>query len=81
MLPDPAPARTATMNEFVDWVRAMPDHKTPPAIEGLFHFPLWVSVIRANSMGINTVVASVGGRRAARFPRLVGGDGKAATDR
>jgi hypothetical protein len=22
----------------VAWVRAMPDHKTPPAIEGLFQF-------------------------------------------
>ncbi len=36
--PSPAPTRTATMNEFVAWVRSMPDHKTPPAIEGLFQF-------------------------------------------
>ena len=36
--PSPTPTRTATMNEFVAWVRSMPDHKTPPAIEGLFQF-------------------------------------------
>jgi hypothetical protein len=36
--PSPAPTRTATMNEFVAWVRSMPDHKTPPAIDGLFQF-------------------------------------------
>ena len=36
--PSPAPTRTATMTEFVAWVRSMPDHKTPPAIEGLFQF-------------------------------------------
>jgi hypothetical protein len=26
------------MNEFVSWVRALPEHRTPPAIEGLFQF-------------------------------------------
>jgi hypothetical protein len=36
--PSPAPSRTATMNEFVSWVRSMPDHRTPPAIDGLFQF-------------------------------------------
>lgn len=36
--PSPAPTRTATMNEFVNWVRALPDHRTPPAVDGLFQF-------------------------------------------
>jgi hypothetical protein len=36
--PNPPPTRTATMNEFVGWVRALPDHRTPPAVEGLFQF-------------------------------------------
>src|SRR4051812_43520429 len=36
--PSPPPTRTVTMNEFVGWVRSMPDHKTPPAAEGLFQF-------------------------------------------
>jgi Rap1a immunity proteins len=36
--PSPSPTRTATMNEFVAWVRSMPDHKTPSAIDGLFQF-------------------------------------------
>ena len=36
--PSPAPTRTATMSEFVTWVRALPDHKTPSAIDGLFQF-------------------------------------------
>ena len=36
--PNPPPTRTATMNEFVNWVRAQPDHRTPPAVEGLFQF-------------------------------------------
>jgi hypothetical protein len=36
--PNPQPTRTETMNEFVKWVRASPDHKTPPAVEGLFQF-------------------------------------------
>jgi hypothetical protein len=26
------------MTEFVAWVRSMPDHRTPPAIDGLFQF-------------------------------------------
>jgi hypothetical protein len=36
--PDPPPTRSATMNQFVNWVRALPDHRTPPAVEGLFQF-------------------------------------------
>ena len=36
--PSPAPSRTATMNEFVSWVRAQPERRTPPAIDGLFQF-------------------------------------------
>jgi hypothetical protein len=36
--PNPPPTRTVTMNEFVGWVRSMPDHKTPPAADGLFQF-------------------------------------------
>jgi hypothetical protein len=36
--PSPAPTRTATMNEFVGWVRSMPDHRTPPAVDGLLQF-------------------------------------------
>jgi hypothetical protein len=36
--PSPAPTRTATMNEFVNWVRALPEHRTPPAVDGLFQF-------------------------------------------
>jgi hypothetical protein len=36
--PTPAPSRTATLGEFVNWVRAMPDHRSLPAPEGLFKF-------------------------------------------
>ena len=36
--PSPAPSRSATLGEFVNWVRAMPDHRTMPAPEGLFTF-------------------------------------------
>jgi hypothetical protein len=36
--PNPAPNRTATMNEFVAWVRSMPDHRNPAAVDGLFQF-------------------------------------------
>lgn len=36
--PNPAPNRTATMGEFVSWVRAMPDRKPLPAVDGLFRF-------------------------------------------
>ena len=36
--PSPAPTRTVTMNEFVGWVRSMPDHRKPPAVDGLLQF-------------------------------------------
>jgi hypothetical protein len=36
--PSPPPSRAATMNEFVSWVRAVPDRRNQPATDGLFHF-------------------------------------------
>jgi hypothetical protein len=36
--PTPAPSRSATLGEFVSWVRALPEHRTLPAIDGLFKF-------------------------------------------
>jgi hypothetical protein len=36
--PNPPPTRTATMREFVGWVRALPEHRTPSAVDGLFQF-------------------------------------------
>lgn len=36
--PSPAPSRTATLNEFVNWVRAAPEHHGLPATDGLFRF-------------------------------------------
>jgi hypothetical protein len=36
--PTPAPTRSATLNEFVNWVRALPEHRSLPAPEGLFRF-------------------------------------------
>jgi len=36
--PSPAPARTATMREFVGWVRANPTNRDMPALDGLFKF-------------------------------------------
>jgi hypothetical protein len=36
--PSPTPNRTATMGEFVGWVRSMPDHRSVPAADGLFQF-------------------------------------------
>jgi hypothetical protein len=36
--PTPAPTRTATLTEFVNWVRALPDHRTQSAVDGLLHF-------------------------------------------
>ncbi len=36
--PNPTPTRTATMREFVAWVRAMPDHRSLSALDGLFRF-------------------------------------------
>jgi hypothetical protein len=36
--PNPAPTRAATMGEFVNWVRALPDRRSIPSSEGLFRF-------------------------------------------
>ncbi len=36
--PSSPPTRSATMNEFVNWVRANPERKTLPAIDGLLRF-------------------------------------------
>ncbi len=36
--PSPPPSRSETMSQFVSWVRALPEHKTPPAVDGLFQF-------------------------------------------
>ena len=36
--PTPAPTRTATMGEFVNWVRSLPEHRTETAVDGLFKF-------------------------------------------
>jgi hypothetical protein len=36
--PNPTPSRTTTMNEFVGWVRSAPDHRSVPAVDGLFRF-------------------------------------------
>jgi hypothetical protein len=36
--PSPAPNRTATLGEFVNWVRAQPEHRELPATNGLFKF-------------------------------------------
>lgn len=36
--PSPPPSRAATMNEFVNWVRSMPEHRKESALDGLFQF-------------------------------------------
>ena len=36
--PSPPPTRTQTMSEFVSWVRATPEHRSEPALDGLFKF-------------------------------------------
>ena len=36
--PSPSPSRAETMNQFVSWVRAMPDRRSLPSAEGLFKF-------------------------------------------
>jgi hypothetical protein len=36
--PNPTPARTATMREFVTWVRAAPAKRDLPVLDGLFKF-------------------------------------------
>jgi hypothetical protein len=36
--PSPAPSRSATMNEFVAWVRSAPANRDVPVLDGLFKF-------------------------------------------
>jgi Rap1a immunity proteins len=36
--PSSPPSRTSTMNEFVAWVRSMPDHRSLNAVDGFFQF-------------------------------------------
>jgi hypothetical protein len=36
--PNPAPTRTTTLAQFVEWVRAVPDHAKLPAARGLGQF-------------------------------------------
>jgi hypothetical protein len=36
--PSPTPSRSATMGEFVNWVRSMPDRKSQNAVDGFFQF-------------------------------------------
>jgi hypothetical protein len=36
--PSPAPTRTATMSEFVNWARSLPEHRAMPAVDGFFQF-------------------------------------------
>jgi Ssp1 endopeptidase immunity protein Rap1a len=36
--PSPAPSRSATMGEFVNWVRSMSDRKSLNAVDGFFQF-------------------------------------------
>ena len=36
--PSPAPSRRSTLGEFVNWVRALPEHREMSATKGLFQF-------------------------------------------
>lgn len=36
--PSNAPSRQVVMSEFVNWVRATPEHRSQSALAGLFHF-------------------------------------------
>jgi hypothetical protein len=36
--PTPTPSRTATLGEFVSWVRAVPSRRGESALDGFFHF-------------------------------------------
>ena len=36
--PTPAPKRSVTMGEFVNWVRAVPTRASLPSVDGLFQF-------------------------------------------
>jgi Rap1a immunity proteins len=37
-MPNPAPTRTETLNEFVKWARASPNRTAEPPADGLFRF-------------------------------------------
>ena len=37
-MPSPAPTRTETMTQFVNWVRSLPAHKALGPTEGFFQF-------------------------------------------
>jgi hypothetical protein len=37
-MPNPAPTRAATLDEFAKWTRAIPKHQALPATDGLFTF-------------------------------------------
>ena len=37
-IPSPAPTRTATMNEFANWARALPGNRDMLILSGLFRF-------------------------------------------
>ena len=36
--PSPAPSRRETLGQFVNWVRALPEHRSLTATDGLFKF-------------------------------------------
>jgi hypothetical protein len=36
--PSPTPSRSATIGEFVSWVRSLPEHRNETALDGLFKF-------------------------------------------
>jgi Rap1a immunity proteins len=36
--PSPSPTRSATLTEFVGWVRSAPEHKSLNAVDGFFQF-------------------------------------------
>lgn len=37
-IPNPAPTRSATLDEFVKWTRAIPKHQNQPVPDGFFEF-------------------------------------------
>ncbi len=36
--PSPTPSRSATLGQFVSWVRSLPEHRALPATDGLLQF-------------------------------------------
>jgi len=36
--PNPAPTRTATLGQFVEWARGSSEHRSEGAVDGLMHF-------------------------------------------